>query len=206
MLKRIECERRVWSIKRSQEKTECHLYLCIRWRNEKGKPPLIISCMKWWKKIISQSLKLNKHGIPKFRLFGWNLWTKTTINLIKGSRDLDFSLVSTENLVKYFILAVRAQGPMTSTKKTQTYPTYDVTHKKHNENFKDLLHCKLEDSESFKGLNSSLAQSTGKLWSCTDLNNMGKLFFLKRKWPGPKGVKKQWTNANIWKISLLQLE
>jgi len=59
MLKRIECERRVWSIKRSQEKTECHLYLCIRWRNEKGKPPLIISCMKWWKKIISQSLKLN---------------------------------------------------------------------------------------------------------------------------------------------------
>jgi len=32
--------------------------------------------------------------------------------------------------------------------------------------------------ESFKGLNSSLAELTGELWSCKDLANMGKLYFL----------------------------
>jgi len=30
-------------------------------------------------------------------------------------------------------------------------------------------------SKSFEGLNSSLVQSTGELWSCIDLTNMGKL-------------------------------
>jgi len=30
MLKKIECERRVWSTKRSQGKTERHLYLSIK--------------------------------------------------------------------------------------------------------------------------------------------------------------------------------
>jgi len=44
-------------------------------------------------------------------------------------------------------------------------------------------------AESFGGLNSSLAQSTGELWSCKDLPNMGKLYLLKRKSPGTEDVK-----------------
>jgi len=33
-------------------------------------------------------------------------------------------------------------------------------------------------AESFEGLNSSLAQSAGELWSCKDLGNMGKLYLI----------------------------
>jgi len=59
MLKNIECERRVWSTKRSQGKTERHLYISI---NKKWKPPLIVSSTKWWKNFISRDLQSNKYG------------------------------------------------------------------------------------------------------------------------------------------------
>jgi len=42
--------------------------------------------------------------------------------------------------------------------------------------------------ESFDGLDSSLTQPTGELWSCKDLANMGKLYLLKRNSAGSKGV------------------
>ena len=51
MLKKIECERKIWSTKRSQGKTERHLYLSIKWKNKSCKPPLIVRCMKWWNKL-----------------------------------------------------------------------------------------------------------------------------------------------------------
>jgi len=47
------------------------------------------------------------------------------------------------------------------------YPIYDVTHKKNKT--QNLTTFSLQTSrlvEFFKGSNSSLAQSTGKLWSC----------------------------------------
>jgi len=46
MLKKIECESRVWSTKRSQRKTERHLNLAIKKIDKICKPPLIISRMK----------------------------------------------------------------------------------------------------------------------------------------------------------------
>ena len=41
---------------------------------------------------------------------------------------------------------------------------------------------------SFEGLNVSLAQLPGELWSCKDLANMGKLYLSKRKLPSSKSV------------------
>jgi len=41
---------------------------------------------------------------------------------------------------------------------------------------------------ALESLNSSLAQSTGELWSCKDLANMGKLCLLMRNLAGLKGV------------------
>jgi len=46
MLKKIGCESRVWSTKRSQGKTERHLNLSIKYGNTKYKLPLIVSRMK----------------------------------------------------------------------------------------------------------------------------------------------------------------
>jgi len=46
LLKKIECERRIWSTKRSQGKTERHQYLSIKLKNKKCKPLLIVSSMK----------------------------------------------------------------------------------------------------------------------------------------------------------------
>ena len=42
----IECEIRIWSTNRSQGKTERHLYLSIKQKNKKCKPPLIVNRMK----------------------------------------------------------------------------------------------------------------------------------------------------------------
>jgi len=53
-----------------------------------------------------------------------------------------------------------------SQKWPRTYPTYDVTYEKTTLKPKIVFHCKLEDSPSLKGLSSSWAQLTGKLWSC----------------------------------------
>jgi len=39
IMQRIECEKRVWSTKSGQENAERHLYLSIRYRNKKCKPP-----------------------------------------------------------------------------------------------------------------------------------------------------------------------
>jgi len=39
---------------------------------------------------------------------------------------------------------------------------------------------------SFEGLNSSLAQSPGELWSCRDLPNVGKLYFQRKIHLAPK--------------------
>ena len=43
-------------------------------------------------------------------------------------------------------------------------------------------------AESFEGLNSSLVQSTGKLWSCKQLAYMGKLYLVKWNLAVSKGV------------------
>jgi len=48
---------------------------------------------------------------------------------IKGSKDADFRLVSFQRKKQKLPLAVGAQGTVTS-KPPQTYPNYDVTHKK----------------------------------------------------------------------------
>jgi len=50
--------------------------------------------------------------------------------------------------------------------KVLTYSLYDTTNKK-QETLEDSLSC-------FEGLNSSLAQSTGKLWSCKMTRFTGK--------------------------------
>jgi len=42
---------------------------------------------------------------------------------------------------------------------------------------------------SFEGLNSSLAQSLSKLWSCKDLPNVGKLHLKRENLPGAEDVK-----------------
>jgi len=42
MLKRIDCEKRVWLTKRSQAKTKRDLYISMRQRNKKCGPPLIV--------------------------------------------------------------------------------------------------------------------------------------------------------------------
>jgi len=48
--------------------------------------------------------------------------------------------------------------------------------KKKYPKLKNFFYRELEDSPSLDGLNSSLAQLTGELWSCKDLANIGKLY------------------------------
>ena len=49
----------------------------------------------------------------------------------------------------------------------KTNPTYDITHKKNKiQNFPFFSNANLKTCHIFEGLNSSLAQSPGKLWSC----------------------------------------
>ena len=65
---------------------------------------------------------------------------------------------------KYFCLAVGPRSGTSSQKRSKTYLTYNVTHKKSTTpNQKFSFHCRL--AESFEGLNSSLAQSANEL--CT---------------------------------------
>jgi len=100
--------------------------------------------------------------------------------------DLDFSLVCSKDLSKILPSFVWAQGPMTSTNKAQTYPTYDVTNKKKTKSvfIANWNTCWLH---LFEGLNSSLAQLTGKLWGCKYLANIGKFYLLKLSLTGSKG-------------------
>jgi len=54
---------------------------------------------------------------------------------------------------------------MTLSKKPWTYPNYDVTHKTTQiQNFPNFFIENTRLSESLEGLNSSIAQSAGKLW------------------------------------------
>jgi len=83
-----------------------------------------------------------------------------------------------KNLTKILPPCGWGQGPNEFGQKAQTYPTYDVTHRKpetQNLNYFSLQTRRL--TKSFEGFNSSLAQSPGELWSCSckDLPNMGKL-------------------------------
>jgi len=109
--------------------------------------------------------------------FGHNVWTRNDRKPIKGPKNSDFSLVSTENLSQKFPPAVGAQGPITLVKKAWIYSTFDVTHKNLKpETFQSFSIQTRRLTASFEGLSSSLAQSPGELWSCKDFPKMGKLY------------------------------
>jgi len=84
----------------------------------------------------------------------------------KGSKNLDSSLVSNNNLIEILPSCGWSPGQVTWAKRGKTYPTYDVTHQKpETPNF---FHCRLEDLPSILriSVNSSLVQSIVELWSC----------------------------------------
>jgi len=56
---------------------------------------------------------------------------------------------------------------MTLAENAKPYPTDDITHKKHEiKNFPFFSAQSRRLATSFEGLNSSLAQLPGELWSC----------------------------------------
>jgi len=89
--------------------------------------------------------------------------------LIKGSKDLNSSVVSNENFSKILWSSGWAQGQagnIMMPKWPKTYLTYDVTHKK-TRNPKPKHFFSLQTrilAEFFKGLNSSLVQLAEELW------------------------------------------
>jgi len=63
---------------------------------------------------------------------------------IKVSKELDSSLVSIENLSEILMSGSWAQDRYQQLKKSKTYLTYDIIHKKlKTQNF--IFHCRLED-------------------------------------------------------------
>jgi len=84
---------------------------------------------------------------------------------MKGSKDSDYSLVSTQNLS--FKNGVGAQGPVTWAKKPKPTPLMtSPTKKREIQNFLTFLIRTRRLGAYFEGLNGSLAQSAGKLRSC----------------------------------------
>jgi len=63
-------------------------------------------------------------------------------------------------------LGIGAQGLVTWAKNAKTYLTYDITHKKKSKTFQLKKIQTRGLAASFEGLNSSLAQSAGKLRWC----------------------------------------
>jgi len=80
---------------------------------------------------------------------------------IKGSKDSDYSLVSTKNLVKNLALVVGAQWPQP--KVSKPYHLWCYPQNSEIQNFQIFFQCELEDFPHRRGLNSSLAQSPCEL-------------------------------------------
>jgi len=88
--------------------------------------------------------------------------------VIKGSKDLDSSLVSNINLIKILLWSDWAQGQVTwanmAKKPTLLMTSFTKIWNPKPKNFFSLQTQRF--ATSFEGLKSSLAQSTGELWSC----------------------------------------
>jgi len=99
-------------------------------------------------------------------------------------------------------LVVGAQGPVAWAKMAKTYPTYDVTHKKHEtQNLPIVLMLTRRLAASFfEDLStSSLPQLPGTLRGCKGLPNMCTLHLKSANPLGAEGVNKHWwLQAGNW--------
>jgi len=120
---------------------------------------------KLWPKQLNLGKNYLKDFYPKFWLYYPNFWTRKFRNLIKGLKDQDFSLISTKNLSE--ILPSYSWGPGPT-----NHLIYDIT-QKNLKTFQIFLLQTKRLAESFDGLNSSLAQPTGELWSCKVAQKLG---------------------------------
>jgi len=82
---------------------------------------------------------------PKFYFFSCNFWTRYARKPIEGSKDSDYSLVSTNDFSQKLALAVGAQGPMTLAKLPKHTPLMTSPTKHPNLKFSNFFQCKLEN-------------------------------------------------------------
>jgi len=123
--------------------------------------------------------------------FGHIVWIRNVIKLIKGSQRSDFSWVCTKNFSKILPSCGWCPGPYNLGQEGLNLPhLWCYTWKTWNPKPKKFFFIvNYKTHQVLKGLNSSLAQSTGKLWSCKGLA-MGKSYLSKRNSGSSRAVKK----------------
>ena len=106
--------------------------------------------------------KTSKYGM---QFFSHNFWTINALKPIKGSKDSDFNLVSTDNLSRKIPFSSWGSGP-DNLGQNGLKPTTLVTLPTKTQNFKIKKKSKLEDSLYLLRVITTLAQLAGELQCC----------------------------------------
>jgi len=104
---------------------------------------------------------------PNLVFFGHNVWTRNLRKSSKGSKDLDFSLVSTNNLSTTLSPYSWGPGPDNLGQKgSELSRLWHHPHETRNPMLFNSFKGQTRFATSFEDLNSSLAQLTSELCSC----------------------------------------